>query len=308
MRTLIRTTAPALLLFLGTTAFCAPTPVACEPGDSFCDPRTYLLLIQQKDRDPAVDKIIWIDNANEIRLSEPDGSKVSVIVAGLSNTGLMRVDNVNRKVYWSEVSPNNRIGVVDLDRLTVTYLNLTHSPRGLWLDVEARFIYYSDNTNNLVGRVGLDGSGQTTLISGLTSPLGIARHPDSGYFYVCDPGIGIRVFDPNLTEVSTLLTGFTNPGDVRIDTLEDRLYVAFAGGGQEHISSDLSGQDVIQLAAGFNTGSMAINSRASEVYIMDQTSNTLFVTDLAGQAGRDLLVSPDVTLGVSPDLLYEESN
>lgn len=80
------------------------------------------------------------------------------------------------------------------------------------------FIYWTDYTGGDIRRANLDGSGQTTLVRGLSSPVDVALDLSAGKIYWTDQGSGdIRRANLDGTGQEILITGLANPAGFALD-------------------------------------------------------------------------------------------
>src|SRR5271165_4107117 len=82
----------------------------------------------------------------------------------------------------------------------------------------ADLIYWTDAGNDDIRRANADGSGQQTLVSGVSQPVGIALNLAGGKMYWTDEGAGdIRRANLDGTGSQTLVSGLTDPIGIALD-------------------------------------------------------------------------------------------
>ena len=119
----------------------------------------------------AIQKIYWTEiRQDKLYCSNLDGSNAQPILS--ANTSAIAVDYIDNKIYWAdfvggqfEIRRSNLDGSDIEEILTLA----TRIVRGLVLDVEARKIYWSNQTHSFeerIERANLDGSNREILIDG----------------------------------------------------------------------------------------------------------------------------------------------
>lgn len=144
------------------------------------------------------DKIYWATVwGAKIQKANLDGTGIEDLVIGVyppsgvsppspeqSPFGL-KIDEINRKLYWSDQGDPQGIDRSNLDGSAITnaLIPIYGQSLDLALDVANDRIYWTESHNRRILSAKLDGSSQTTLLSDLTNPSGIALDAVNGQLY-----------------------------------------------------------------------------------------------------------------------------
>lgn len=148
-------------------------------------------------------KIYWsewsdLDANHKIRRANLDGSNVEDIITGLTHPRGIALDNVGRKIYWSQQAQSNRrIQNANLDGSDIQDVLITDGAHGIALDMADRKIYWTGWSTGNVQRANLDGTNVVQLVSGLREPAGIALDLQNNKMYWGEAGGG-RIQRANL--------------------------------------------------------------------------------------------------------------
>lgn len=132
--------------------------------------------------DTQAGKLYWVEPLNNcIRRSNLDGTQVETVLAsGLDYPVDLRIDPVERKLYWTNVSTSGLAGSVaraNMDGSGVETIFAVAPNRGsvsgLALDVDARKLYWGDRVGDRIWRADLDGSNAQTFLTGVTAVSGL---------------------------------------------------------------------------------------------------------------------------------------
>ena len=162
-------------------------------------------------------KIYWsewseLDSNHKIRRANLDGSKVEDIITGLTHPRGIALDNVGRKIYWSQQAQSNRrIQNANLDGSDIQDVLVTDGAHGLALDMADRKIYWTGWSTGNVQRANLDGTNVVQLVSGLREPAGIALDLQNNKMYWAEARAG-RIQRANLdgSNVEPVVTGLAS--------------------------------------------------------------------------------------------------
>jgi hypothetical protein len=174
--------------------------------------------------------------ANFIARANVDGSGLNTTHFALPNNAIgVTVDAVNGKLYWSSFTGGSRIGRMNLDGSGAepNWLVGVHAI-GMAVDAANGWLYLAGGA---IKRVRLDGTGLTTLISGLdipgfTSCSGVALDvPNNRLYYAFNTAIGRANLDGTSHTPAYVTTGGgAPPDDVAIDRTNGKLYWTVSGG------------------------------------------------------------------------------
>jgi sugar lactone lactonase YvrE len=112
----------------------------------------------------------------------------------------------------------------------LTNLDGLASPIGLALDIENRYLYFTDEGNLAIGRCSLDGSGLTLITGGLVSPHGIAYHHGQNkiYWATWETGTG-NIMRCNIdgSNQEVLISPLEYAAGICLDEENDYIYYTF---------------------------------------------------------------------------------
>jgi sugar lactone lactonase YvrE len=124
-------------------------------------------------------KVYWADNgssAKKIQRCQTDGTGLETVVTGLNQVWGMALDVQAGMVYWID-SGIDKIQKGSLAVLPVTPVdvipNLPGAQRGMTIDKQNNYLLWSSMAGT-IERAALDGTGQTSIATGLINPQGIA--------------------------------------------------------------------------------------------------------------------------------------
>jgi len=131
-------------------------------------------------------KIYWTESTLAdfmIQRADLDGSNVELLVTDLVNPSGIALDVDAGKMYWTDLG-TGKIQRANLDGSAVEDLVTTSviEPVRIALDLRAGKMYWTEASpaDFMISRANLDGTGLEFLITGLTSPSGIALELQAG--------------------------------------------------------------------------------------------------------------------------------
>ena len=183
--------------------------------------------------------------------------------------------------FWRDIDTQSRFGVswdYGADELVCT-------------------IYYTDEaTPNVIGRVDLDGSRQTTLITipsaaGVTT-RGIVLDVAGGQMYWAEGGTKIRRASLDGSGAVDLVTGLTTPRDIDLDLGAGKMYWTDSSTGKIQ-RANLDGTAVQNLVTTGLSGpfGIALDIGAGKMYWTDYLTNKIQRANLDGTAVQDLVTT-----------------
>jgi outer membrane protein assembly factor BamB len=150
---------------------------------------------------------------------------------------LVALDLANGKIYWTEPAQSGGPGQsipahivrANLDGTSITRILSLSDVGGIALEPKAGKLYWSDRFNREIGSANLDGTGRTTLITGLNEPRFLALDAASGKLYWTDGG-NKDIESANLdgTGRATIVAGLGGPTGVALDAASGKIYWADA--------------------------------------------------------------------------------
>jgi hypothetical protein len=163
--------------------------------------------------------------------------------------------------------------------------------------VRSDFIYWTDKGDGSVRRANLDGSGQESLISGLTIPVGLALDLTGGKIYYDDQSSGGSSYSANLdgSGPTTLVEGLSAPDQIALDVPGSQMYWACGGlsstGGIKRAGLDGSG--LTTLVDGLNGArGVDLDVPGGKMYVSEglQGEGTIRRYNLDG-SGEEILIT-----------------
>jgi len=151
--------------------------------------------------DPVGGMIYWVDGnqdtslpVGDVRRANLDGSNPQTIVPNQIFPIGLAVDGAGGNVYWrahaKQTDPYGeqflRSNLDGSNPQVLFKLNVEYGNGQMALDTAGRKIYFSDYNDGKIERANLDGTGVTSLISGLGGPVGIALDLPDGKIYWAD--------------------------------------------------------------------------------------------------------------------------
>ncbi len=159
--------------------------------------------------DTEAGKLYWTDSGTDkIQRADLDGSGIEdLITVGLDIPRGLALDPSAGRLYWTD-NGTGRIQRANLDGSGVEEIIATglEIPRALVLDAAGGKLYWADSGSDRIQRANLDGSGIEDLVTGLSSPRGLAlvrmaspddvRVPDAALRSVLQDSLGLAPGDP----------------------------------------------------------------------------------------------------------------
>jgi DNA-binding beta-propeller fold protein YncE len=126
-------------------------------------------------------KLYWSDNGvgqKKIIRSNLDGTSPEDIITSLDQVGGIEVDAESGKLYWIDFGATDKISRANLDGTSPEVLRTitSGSPRGIVIDKENDKLFWSDVLSSTISAANRDGTGSSTILSGLSYPIGISTN------------------------------------------------------------------------------------------------------------------------------------
>jgi hypothetical protein len=179
------------------------------------------------------DFIYWsaYDDGNICRANLDGSGQPETLIRGLSGPNGVALDLTGGKMYFT-ANGSGTIYRANLDgsgeEILITHL---FQPTQIALDVPGGQMYWAygnDESTAGVQSANLDGSGLTTLVSGLNNgSRSLALDVPGGKMYVCSgpPGAGtIRRYNLDGSGEEILITGLNRPVDIALDVHGGKMY------------------------------------------------------------------------------------
>ncbi len=124
-------------------------------------------------------KVYWSDNASGVEaiyVADLDGSNTSTLTSGTTNSiAQLSIDEKANDLYIMD-SSHDAIYKYDIDGSSMsTFKTLGGSPDGVFADTVSNMVYWSNDASGFdhIKKSAFDGTGETTVYSGLNNPKGI---------------------------------------------------------------------------------------------------------------------------------------
>ena len=214
---------------------------------------TFGTILRGVDVLPTADKI-YVAGSDRIIYSDIDGSNMNqFFVTGLSDASGMAVDRTNSKIYFSSSTGISRIDVTTGTGVATTLVTSQGGgSEAIALDVANQHIYYLQESDTSLRRIGFDGTGQTTLVTGgnITNPEGLSLDLANQRIYVVNQGSSsngsIVRYDFSGTFIDTVISGVATAGPegVLASTTNSKLYFTASNASGQIRSADLDGSNL----------------------------------------------------------------
>ena len=171
---------------------------------------------------------IYFDRGSpsEIVRADADGSNPTVIINGNGgNVFGLAVDPAAGYLFWSDFNTAIRVMRSDLDGSNVMQIASATSPSGMAVDPVNRKVYFITYNSTTLYRVNYDGTGQESIVSGLTGQgVGVAVDSVAGKVYYSDRADSIFVADLDGSNAAVLISGQTAVQGIDIDVNAGLIY------------------------------------------------------------------------------------
>ncbi|GAB4273484.1 MAG: hypothetical protein Tsb0018_05370 [Opitutales bacterium] len=242
--------------------------------------------------------LYWTDRSGGlIQRSDLDGSNVTTIVSGIATPEAMTYDSVNNKIYWLERGTGS-ISRADIDGSNIESVisSLGSGLRNIAVDPTNSHVYWaidSAGPSQVIRRANYDGTGTTTILSGLNDPQSIALDVPNNFLYYSDEGSN-AIFRSTLAGAGLTSIFSTNTNDPERVVLNDSGTFAYwvdgnAGGGTNSIyRGDLSDFSQTTLVTGLiNPSDIAVTD--STIYISSFFAGQILSAPIGGGSTTTLV-------------------
>ena len=171
-------------------------------------------------------------------------------------------------------------------------------------DATENKIYWGSFTNGKIQRSNLDGSDVEVVLSGLSSPIGIALDISGGKMYWTGGSSDkIRRANLNGTSVEDILTGLDDPYNIRLDVSDGKVYWTERGSDKIR-RANLNGTSVEDLVTSGShiDGGIALDTTNGKMYWADWYNGSIRRYNLNGSSAEVLLTGLDRPSGIALDV------
>ncbi len=241
-------------------------------------------------------KMYW-SNRDNIQCANLNGSEVqNVVTTEVNNCWGIVIDDVNKKIYWTN-RETNKIIVANLDGTNIVNLVTAglNVPNGIALDTGAGKMYWTafgagSSGSGKIQRANLDGTGGVEdILFGLLRPFDIALDTAGGKMYWTDLGTGdfgtssIRRANLDGSQMEIMPIGFEwflSPGGIALDIDDSKLYWGELSSIKR---ANLDGSVIEELVVGLDfTTDIALNLMGGKMYWTDISANDIKRANLDG--------------------------
>ncbi len=218
------------------------------------------------------------------------------------------VDHDARLVYFSTVTVGSDwIYRMNFDGSGLEQLVPVLHADGLALDAQGGKIYWTDQTERVVRRANLDGTGTQTLVSrstlpNLGQPFGIAVDPATDTLWWTDFGANM-IYTSRLdgTELTLIVDGLDAPTGLTFNELSQKLYFTQEGVPQVQRSDrDGSNIDTVHVGDAASTPRfMDVDLYSEKLYWADQQRGEIIRSSLDGSEVEVILAALSTPRGVA---------
>lgn len=202
---------------------------------------------------PSANKL-YVAGNDRILYADLDGSNMNqFFVTGLTAAQGLAVDRVNSKIYFSSASGISRIDVTTGTTITPTLVTSSGgSTEAIALDVANQHIYFLEESDDSLRRIGFDGTGETTLVTAgnLFNPEGLSLDLANQFIYVVNQGAAsngnIVRYDFSGNFIDTVVSNVptAGPEGVAASSAQGKIYFTASDGGGQIRSADLDGSNL----------------------------------------------------------------
>lgn len=164
--------------------------------------------------DPVAQYIYWISNTSKPtieRIAYSSGTVETIFPnsSGLSLLRAISVDGPGGYIYWSDHTDSS-IWRANLDGSSSAKLITTsdNDVYGISVDRLNGWIYWSERNNGVINRATLDGNTIESVVTGLSSPMGISVDPlkdDTSKIYIGTNGSGLYLYNKSSNGLMQML-------------------------------------------------------------------------------------------------------
>lgn len=215
-------------------------------------------------------RIYYTDKTGVYRVDADGSNKLTLANDSVWYYGIAVNDQY---VFYSDLASDS-VFRTDLDGnskiLLGTYPTFSE-PAGLSLDSSGR-VYVASTYQNCIRRINDDGTGLTTLGSGLSYPNQGVVYDDT-YIYVVDSGHNaVKRMTIDGTDIIVLGSGFNIPMGLAVDS-SGNIYVADTGNNQVK-KMDPTGTTIVNVGTGYDVWGVCVDSN-DNLYIADCDTNSI---------------------------------
>lgn len=248
---------------------------------------TFRVIMRGIDLLPTADKL-YVAGSDRILYADLDGGNMNqFFVTGLSGASGLAVDRINNTIYFSSSTGINRIDTTTGTGVATT--NITSqggSSEAIALDAANQHIYFLQESDNSLRRIGYDGLNETTLVTGgnITNPEGLALDTANQRIYVSNQGTGasniVRYdFSGNFIDTPISSVSTAGPEGAAASSSQGKLYfTASDGSGGQIRRSNLDGSS---LENSFITG---LNSDVQQIALVPEPGTYALIFGAIGLA------------------------
>ncbi|MGA8222072.1 MAG: putative Ig domain-containing protein [Candidatus Acidiferrales bacterium] len=231
---------------------------------------------------------------NTVYLANSGSASLTVINAGTSaastvsvgnNPSAVAVNPATNQVYVANQA-DGTVTVVDGATNNTSTVTVGSQPGALALNSVTNQVYvanFGDDTVTIIGA----GNNTSTVTTG-SHPFAIAVDPAANEVYVANQGDNtVTAIDGDTNNTSTVTVG-SQPGAVAVNPVSNRIYVPNQGDGtvtviegapDPSVSGSSNNRRTTTLSAGNQPTAVAVNPATGEIYVANQTDNTITVID-----------------------------
>lgn len=188
------------------------------------------LLLLGAGRVLAVPMLYWTENsANVIRRANLNGTGIETLLTiadGISGPRALAIDHVDGWMYWSEGEVIKRATLEGTNIQTIVNSDL-ESCWGIDVDEDNRKLYFTDSSEDRIGRCNLNGSDMEMLVAAQRNPIGIDTDSanEMMYWAISNGYDGIRRIDLDATgAVEDIVPNQDWPLDLAVEAGTGNIY------------------------------------------------------------------------------------
>ena len=230
---------------------------------------------------------VYVANSGGADLTVVDGGSGTTNTVSVGNTpSAVAVNPATNQVYVVN-SGDGTVSVVDGTTASATTVSVGLEPSALAVNAVTNQVYVANFGDNTVTVI--DGaSNNTSTITVGSHPFAIAVDPAANEVYVANQGDNtVTVVDGATNNTSTVTVG-SRPGAVAVNSVSNRIYVLnqsdgtvtiIEGAPDPSVGGNFNNRKTTILSAGNQPIAVALNPVTGEIYVVNETDNTVTAID-----------------------------
>lgn len=204
------------------------------------------------DADSVTGDIFWIDlGSARLMRSAVDGTNPIQIAAVSTNNDGVSVDDVGRRVFWTQ---DTRVRSATLDGADIRDVATGSVPVGVFVDAASDRVFWSDVGTGLIEVSTRAGAGRITVASGIGEVHGFDFDNATNTLWFCESTSGtIKSVAAGGGTPVVEISGRTSPTDLTIDFSNGFIYFTQSGAAPGLFRANIDGTNIRSLSTSLGT-------------------------------------------------------